>query len=397
MLLDTSTGKGLSVEDVARLATWRGLAYGVRIAFRCRNSMHLVAAVLKLANGGGAAVLQNPRDLSEDAVRQLTVCGVVTVVLDEDDSANRDFAIRHGLRVISLSCLLSEDGEETCRSGAAGAAAAECLVIFSSGTTGLPKGVRLSVDNVTSHMRLRLAVRQPLGSVLHVMPMFHIYGLVICFQALMTATPLYFLPPPYSVDRLMDVLEQFKIEEAPLVTPIIRDLAQRSDLHRIAHSVKRIHNGGAALDHETIVRLRSLMPHTQQTQGYGMSETSGGFVYTDTTRPIRDDSIGHVLPETQIRIADDGELFVRGPTVFVGYLPATVDCGVDKEGWLATGDQVKQDSGKKKGGYFSIRDHLGLRWLSVHCRPQKGSFQGQRRAGISDRAGRHDSSAVSRT
>ncbi len=211
--------------------------------------------------------------------------------------------------------------------------------------------MRLSHGNVAAHVRLRLEVRTPLPPLLLAMPLFHIYGVVLCFQALMTRSRLVFLPLPYRVERLMEVLEQHRVAEAPLVTPIIRDLAQRPDLHRIRGTLRRIHNGGAVLDHETIVRLRTLLPETQQTQGYGMSETAGGFIYTDPSRPIRDDSIGHLLLEMEARISpEDGELFVRGPTVFMGYLPPSTEGGVDADGWLATGDQLRRDA----EGYYYI-------------------------------------------
>ena len=333
--------ESLSLAQVRRFTAWRGDPCPVRVGIHCRNSIWLPVAVLKLAAAGATAVLQNPSDKA-DALRQLYVCGAREVVVDDDDSDSKAFFLARGIKPHSLRAFVRA-ASPPCFGGSA--AAAEGLVIFSSGTTGLPKGVRLSYENVIAHLRLRLQVRTPLSPLLLAMPLFHIYGMVLCFQALMTRAQLVFLPVPYRVERLMQVLEQFQIAEAPLVTPIIRDLAQRPDLHRIRGSLKRLHNGGAALDHETIVRLRSLLPDTQQTQGYGMSETAGGFIYTDPTRPIRDDSIGHVLPETQVRIApEDGELFVKGPTVFVGYLPPSTEGGADADGWLATGDQVRRDA-----------------------------------------------------
>lgn len=323
--------------------------HGVRVGFYALNSVSLLCTMITMMSRGCCCVMLNRKDTSEEILRQTSITGVLDVFVDRnDEEAIRMFP--PPMRPVFL-------GDHSVDLNAAASKAEECLVIFSSGTTGLAKGVRLSAKNLVSAVTLRLQAKTPLERVLLAMPMSHIYGLILCFQAVRTRTSLYFLPPSHggrAIEQVIASIERFEILEAPLVTPLLRDLAKScgdGDIQRL-RSLRRVHNGGASLDFETLETLRKRMPFVLEwTQGYGLSETCGGFVYTNVSLPFRFQSIGHVLPGVAYRIAPDGEMRVKGPILFLGYLPhVPLSEYLDEDGFFKTGDLVRQD----EQGYIYI-------------------------------------------
>ncbi|KAF2835125.1 acetyl-CoA synthetase-like protein [Patellaria atrata CBS 101060] len=241
---------------------------------------------------------------------------------------------------------------------------------FSSGTTGLPKAVMISHQNVIAQCLQILQIAPPdLRKVLAVLPLFHITGLVhqLHFPILFNAE--VFMTPTFTMKILLDTVTQNDIRELLLVPPIIirlvRDpLVSKYDLSRIL----RFSSGAAPLSAEILQQLQQKFPHTSFKQGYGMTEscscitahptdkydyryahTGGAIVANTEVKIIGDDG-------SEVGVGEPGEILARGPQIVMGYLgneKATRET-FDADGWLHTGDRGSID----EEGMLTISDRI---------------------------------------
>ncbi|KAF2158378.1 hypothetical protein M409DRAFT_31103 [Zasmidium cellare ATCC 36951] len=238
------------------------------------------------------------------------------------------------------------------------------FLCYSSGTSGLPKGVRVSHYNVIANV-LQLAAaeatgREALGPQhrdvgLGLMPQSHIYALVIICHAGAYRGDSVIVLPKYSFQSMVASIEQFRINTIYLVPPIISDLTQQNAEVREydLKSVRKVVTGAAPLGKGLADDLIKIHPSWRLCQGYGLTETA-----TVVTWTLEDDichgSAGVPIPGTTCRLVDDGgkvvtgnnepgELLVSSPSVTLGYhnnRKATNESFVFRDGrrWLRTGD-----------------------------------------------------------
>src|SRR3954468_18736681 len=241
---------------------------------------------------------------------------------------------------------------------------------YSSGTTGLPKGVMLTHRNVVANLG---QVREVQGlteddTVIGVLPFFHIYGMtVIMNQALRTGATVVTMPR-FDLGTFLDLLERHGVTKAHLVPPIILALVKDPSVEgRDLSRLQWINSGAAPLSAELAdacaERLGCLV-----VQGYGLTETSPVTHAVPVEREEnRPGSIGPPIPSTECKVVDllngtdlepgeDGEVWIRGPQVMRGYLgddEATANT-IDDDGWLHTGDIGHAD----EDGWFYLVDRL---------------------------------------
>jgi acyl-CoA synthetase (AMP-forming)/AMP-acid ligase II len=243
-------------------------------------------------------------------------------------------------------------------------------VPYSSGTTGLPKGVMLTHHNLVAN----LCQLQPVWDVgeddvvVAVLPFFHIYGQVVLMAAALWRGATLVTMPRFDLEQFLTVLQDYRVSLAFLVPPIVLALAKHPLVDRFDLSALQFINSGAAplgaeLEEACSKRLDCLV-----FQGYGLTETSPVL----TTHPpeqtkIRHGSVGLLLPNTEARVVDPaggealgrnqtGELCFRGPQVMRGYLhrPEETAQALDPDGWLRTGDIGYIDD----DGYVFIVDRV---------------------------------------
>jgi acyl-CoA synthetase (AMP-forming)/AMP-acid ligase II len=240
---------------------------------------------------------------------------------------------------------------------------------YSSGTTGLPKGVMLTHRNLVANL-LQIQDAYPIEPddvLIGVLPFFHIYGMtVIMNQGLMAGATIVTMPR-FDLDQFLGLIEDHGVTRAYVVPPIALALGKHPAVEgRDLSSVRTIMSGAAPLGPELIGAVTERV-ECNVIQGYGLTETSP---VTHTIRPDGENkpgTIGPPLADTECRIVDPesgedvgegerGELWIRGPQVMAGYLnnPDATAATVDDEGWLHTGDIAVCDA----GGFYSIVDRL---------------------------------------
>lgn len=241
---------------------------------------------------------------------------------------------------------------------------------YSSGTTGLPKGVMLTHANLV-HNTLQSAFMEretPRGPTVGVLPMFHAYGMFAFLVLRVRTGQCTVTLPQFDLATFLRLTSEHKVPHLYLVPPILLALARHPIVAQYdLSSVKVITVGAApvsgALANEVTARIGAIVR-----QGYGATEASPVISAGDSTpEGAHPDSAGRLVSNTDARFVDpatgkdvaageSGELWVRGPQVMRGYLnrpDATAEC-ITPDGWLRTGDVGFIDA----DGYIYIRDRL---------------------------------------
>lgn len=245
------------------------------------------------------------------------------------------------------------------------------FLCYSSGTSGLPKGVMISHVNVIANTMQLVTYEQPsrdehakklrddhyTENCLGLLPMSHIYGLIVIAHLGPFRGDGVVVLPKYEFKDLLQAIQDYKISMLYLVPPMIihltnsRDIAKRYDLS----SVNGCFTGAAPLGKETADALHEMFPKWAIRQGYGLTETST-VVCSSAPNDIDFGSSGSLLPGYTARIVtvegneitgydQPGELWVQSPSVTLGYLKnekATQETFVlEQDGrYMRTGDEA---------------------------------------------------------
>ncbi|VVC32610.1 AMP-binding, conserved site,AMP-dependent synthetase/ligase,AMP-binding enzyme, C-terminal domain [Cinara cedri] len=251
------------------------------------------------------------------------------------------------------------------------------LLPYSSGTTGLPKGVMLTHRNCA--VNLEQCIHKEIISympttdmyqerVLSVLPFFHIYGFNGILNGVLAHGLHMITIPKFTPESYIECVFKFKPTFLFVVPSLLLFLASHPSVKpEHLSSIKEITCGAAPASKALIDSfLHKAQKDIRIRQGYGMTESSPVSLYTRVSLPAnKTGSTGQLVQSTQARVISlidgkdlgphkSGELLVRGPQVMVGYLnneKATKET-VDKDGWLHTGDVAYYDEDE----YFFIVD-----------------------------------------
>lgn len=240
---------------------------------------------------------------------------------------------------------------------------ATAWLCYSSGTTGLPKGVMTSHHNLTSQLQAVNVAYERLHSgkdvVLGILPFSHIYGLtVVLLQPTTVGVPVVVLPR-FEEISVLNAIQQFKITHGLIVPPVVIVLMHSKNVPKYdLSSLRTLMCGAAPLSGATAEAFRKVMPHISLTQGYGMTECSPVSHCTTSSESVDDGWVGRLIPTFEARLVTEsgedaakgerGELWLRSPSVMVGYHRNPEATAKTMEGeWLKTGDVlVRRDDGQ---------------------------------------------------
>ncbi|CAL1533737.1 unnamed protein product [Lymnaea stagnalis] len=239
---------------------------------------------------------------------------------------------------------------------------------YSSGTTGLPKGVMLTHYNCLANCIQTQSVSKTTGSdrCLGLLPLYHIYGMItVQFSCLYAGASVIYLPK-FDPESFLRCLQDRKITLAYLVPPLIVFLAKQPMVDKFnLKSLETVFSGAAPLGEDLSVAFLKRLNHgVSLNQGFGLTETSP-LTNLDYTR--KPGSIGPMITNTLGKFVDlktkkvlgpgeFGEFCVKGPQVMKGYFnnKQATDEMVTPDGWLHTGDAGHFT----KDGFVYIRDRI---------------------------------------
>ena len=247
---------------------------------------------------------------------------------------------------------------------------------YSSGTTGRPKGVRLSHRNLVANIAQvedRLGVRRD-DVVIAVLPFFHIYGMTVLLNLSLRRRSTLVTMPRFDLADFLGAIARHRVTFAFIAPPIAVALAKHPAVEDYdLSSLRTVFSGAAPLDGELGQALADRLGVTVL-QGYGMSELSPVSHFTPEAMAdsVSCESVGFAVPNSENRLLDPatreeipkpesgvsarGELCVKGPNVMLGYLDDAdaTDAMIDADGFLHTGDVATVDA----RGVITIVDRI---------------------------------------
>ncbi|KAJ1722991.1 hypothetical protein LPJ53_002657 [Coemansia erecta] len=253
------------------------------------------------------------------------------------------------------------------------------VIVYSSGTTGLPKGVMLSHRNIVSYTVLSATMFEHIQSVdgkkqseernqrsLAILPFAHIYGLTSFVTNSVAGAKTQYIMNDFSVEKFLGAIQKHRIQTASVVPSVLNQMVKHKDLSRYdLSSLMLLGSGGAPLPDGTHGEINKRFP-TRTGNGYGMSETCSGVCLMGDYKFVAG-SVGFLYPGIQAKIIDPdsgralgagepGELCLRGPTIMMGYLdrPKETAQTIDTDGFLHTGDIAYI----AKSGHIFITDRI---------------------------------------
>ncbi|KAG2660823.1 hypothetical protein PVAP13_1KG461400 [Panicum virgatum] len=364
-----------------------GVGQGDRVMILLQNSVEFVLTFFGASFLGAVTTAANPFCTPQEIHKQFKTSGARLVVtqsayvdkLRHEAFPRIDGAARSGDEGSVLTVVTVDDATSTpdgCLAfwelvASADEAALPAVSIspddpvalpFSSGTTGLPKGVVLThggqvagvaqqVDGANPNLYMRE------GDVaLCVLPLFHIFSLNSVLLCALRAGAAVMLMPRFEMGAMLEGIQRWRVTVAAVVPPLVLALAKNPALEKYdLSSIRIVLSGAAPLGKELVDALRARVPQAIFGQGYGMTEAGPVLsmcpAFAKEPSPAKPGSCGTVVRNAELKVVDPdtglllgrnlpGEICIRGPQIMKGYLndPEATARTIDVDGWLHTGD-----------------------------------------------------------
>ena len=237
---------------------------------------------------------------------------------------------------------------------------AVAALVYTTGTTGQPKGVMLShrsllfVADVSSRLRGLSAHDRAWG----VLPVSHVYGLTSMMLGTLCAGACLVLAPRFTPEAMLDAIAADGltiVQGVPAMYARLLELARARGIDTLPSRLRFAYAGGSPLDPALKRAVEDLLGVPLH-NGYGLTEAAPTVCQTRLDAPRADTSVGYAIPGVDVRIVDRagrdladglaGELWVRGPNLMRGYYraPDATAAALRPDGWLNTGDMARQEA-----------------------------------------------------
>jgi long-chain acyl-CoA synthetase len=363
-LVDQATAR------MARLLADLGVGPGDRVGIMLPNVPYFPFAFFGALRLGAIVVPMNPLLKEREVAFHLSDSGAKALLAWHGFAA----AAQAGGAQAGAEVVLVEPGRIEPRLGAADPVqetvarddGETALILYTSGTTGTPKGAQLTHGNLRSATEIAVALVDagPDDVTLGALPLFHVFGLTSGLTAAVLAGGTLTLLPRFDAAKALEIVQRDGVTTFLGVPTMYAAALHLDDRDRYdASTLELCVSGGAAMPVEVLRGFEAAFGCTVL-EGYGLSESSAIASFNRPDRRRKAGSIGQPVGDVEMRLAGDdgadvppgevGEILVRGSTVMSGYWnrPDATAATLDAEGWLRTGDMATVD----EDGYYFIVD-----------------------------------------
>ncbi|CAH0727344.1 unnamed protein product, partial [Brenthis ino] len=385
-LINGSTGEEISYKEMAQkivnVATSLlnlGIKKGDTVAVFSENRIEYILTAIAVYCSGATVTFFNSAYTKDDLINALTISKATYIFLSSETFTTHEYI--KSIKTI-IKCILYDDVSnhtnclyfknlaenyadiKTYQAYDFKGTTQTSTILYSSGTTGLAKGAKIS------HQNLITVCQQPMMTTtklkpLTIAPWSSTFGLTCTLREIAYGRTLVFLQK-YNEKQYLRTIEKYKIDMLYVAPPLIVMLYKSmiaSDYN--LSTIEIIYSGGALVHAKSIRKLKDRFPHIKHVlQGYGMTEATGA-VTEELEDAAKEGSVGRVVPGIIAKIVDPetnkilgcnepGEVCIKGPVLFEGYIGRDMKNEFDNDGFYKTGDIAYYD----EDGYFYIVDRI---------------------------------------
>ncbi|VYS46682.1 unnamed protein product [Arabidopsis thaliana] len=391
--IDASTGQNLTftelwraVESVADCLSEIGIRKGHVVLLLSPNSILFPVVCLSVMSLGAIITTTNPLNTSNEIAKQIKDSNPVLafttsqllpkisaaakklpIVLMDEERVDSVGDVRRLVEMMKKEPSGNRVKERVDQDDTA-------TLLYSSGTTGMSKGVISSHRNLIAMVQTivnRFGSDDGEQRFICTVPMFHIYGLTAFATGLLAYGSTIIVLSKFEMHEMMSAIGKYQATSLPLVPPILVAMVNGADQIKAKYDLSSMHTvlcGGAPLSKEVTEGFAEKYPTVKILQGYGLTESTGIGASTDTVEESRRyGTAGKLSASMEGRIVDPvtgqilgpkqtGELWLKGPSIMKGYFSneEATSSTLDSEGWLRTGDLCYID----EDGFIFVVDRL---------------------------------------
>ncbi|GJT29090.1 4-coumarate--CoA ligase 2 [Tanacetum coccineum] len=379
-LIDGASGEVYTYADVeltsrkvaSSLHNQHGIKKGDVIMILLPNSPEFVYTFMGASYLGAISTMANPFFTGPEIIKQAKASNAKIIITQASHAPKvKQYADENSIQVFTIDappqgCLHFSEllkGDETSLPEVEISPEDVVALPYSSGTTGLPKGVMLTHKGLVTSVAQQVDGENPNlwihseDVIICVLPLFHIYSLNSILLCGLRAGAAILIMQKFDIIPFLELIQKYKVTIGPFVPPIVLTIANNEetvDKYDLS-SIRTVMSGAAPLGKELEDTVRNKFPNAKLGQGYGMTEAgpvlSMCLAFAKEPSEIKSGACGTVVRNAEMKIVDPetglslpinerGEICIRGDQIMKGYLndPESTKSTIDSEGWLHTGD-----------------------------------------------------------